>query len=65
MGFHDYIKNRKEVIAMEGKPIRLFEMPRLVEEMFADRNENIECCCHEACYGLVLGRYEYDSRCCR
>ena len=59
------LKTGREVIAMEGKRKGFFEPPQMEGELFADRNEKIECCCHEACYGLVLGKFEYNSECCK
>lgn len=63
--FHYYIKSRKEVIAMEGRSRGFFEPPQLIGEMYIDRDEKVECCCHEACYGLVLGKFEFNSECCK
>jgi hypothetical protein len=62
--FH-YITSRKEVIGMEGKSKGFFAPAQLIGELHTDRNEKVECCCHEACYGLVLGKFEYNSECCK
>jgi hypothetical protein len=62
---HYYIKNRKEVMIMEGESTELFGASQMVKGFCSDPYEKVECCCREECYGLVLGKYEHDPRCCK